>query len=220
MTHVLTCPAPNHTQIGETPTVFVVDDDARVRESLASLVLSAGWHPRTTPSAEEFLATQPTLAPSCLVTELQLPGLNGLELQRLVLDRAEMPVIFLSSCTDVRSSVQAMKAGALEYLIKPYVGDLLLHTLREALQRSQAALRLDSEMRALRNSYESLTMRERQVMALVVLGMLNKLAAAELGISENTVKAHRGQVMRKMKARSLPSLVAMADRLGLRRPAH
>jgi FixJ family two-component response regulator len=214
-----TCPAPSVTHVCQVPTVFIVDGDSRARESLASLIASAGWHPRTASSAEEFLAIPRATLPNCLITEVHLPGANGLELQRLV-KRADTPVIFLSNCTNVQTSVLAMKTGALEYMLKPYVGDVLLHTLREAIERSRIALRIESEMRALRNLYESLTIRECQVMKLVVLGLLNKQVASELGICEYTVKVHRGQVMRKMKATSLPSLVTMAHRLGLRQTSH
>jgi FixJ family two-component response regulator len=200
----------------EAPIVFVVDGDPRVCESLASLISSAGWRPQTANSAEEFLTLPRSLVPNCLVTEVQLPGASGLELQRLV-QCAETPVIFLSSRqTDVQSGVLAMKAGAFEYMLKPYVGDVLLHSLREAIERSRIALCIDSEMRVLRNSYDALTPREREVMQLVVHGLLNKQVASELGIAEYTVKLHRGRVMRKMHAVSLANLVTMADRLGLR----
>ena len=203
----------------EAPTVFIVDADARVRELLASLSLSAGWRPSTAGSAEEFLSAPRAYGPHCLITDVQLPGASGLELQSLV-KRAATPVIFLSSCTDVRSGVLAMKAGAIEYMVKPYVRDVLLQCLHDAIELSRTALRIDSEFRALKHLHESLTPRERQVMQLVVLGLLNKEVARELGITEITVKVHRGQVMRKMKATSLLSLVTMADRLGLRPTSH
>jgi FixJ family two-component response regulator len=201
------------------PTVYVVDSDSRVRESLAALIASMGWHPITASSAEEFLAAPRTSQPHCLITELQLPGISGLELQSLVGSPAT-PLIFLSGCTDVQSSVRAMKAGALEYLLKPYAGDVLLDTVGEAIERSRAAMRHEAEIQTLKQLHESLTLREREVMVLVVLGLLNKQVGAELNISEFTVKAHRGRVMRKMKAMSLPSLVLMADRLGVRQTTH
>ena len=151
--------------------------------------------------------------------DVTLPGLNGLELQQRLAERTDMPIIFITGYGDVPMTVQAMKAGAVEFLTKPFRDDVLLDAIRGAIERSRAALRHEAEMRALRNCYASLTPREREVMALVVSGLLNKQVGGELGISEITVKAHRGQVMRKMKADSLPDLVTMAARLGLRRPA-
>src|SRR5467141_2997848 len=200
-----------------TPVVFVVDDDISVRESLELLIRSEGWRPETFESAQEFLARPRALVPSCLVLDVSLPGLNGLELQkRVAVERTDMPIIFITGHGDVPMTVQAMKAGAAEFLTKPFKDDVLLDAIRSAIERSRAALRLDSEMRALRNCYASLTPREREVMALVISGLLNKQVGGELGISEITVKAHRGQVMRKMKADSLPDLVTMAAHLGLR----
>ena len=199
-----------------TSIVFVVDDDVSVRESLEFLIKSAGWQPETFASAREFLSRSRVTRPSCLVLDVTLPGLNGLELQQQLADRIDMPIIFITGHGDVPMSVKAMKAGAVEFLTKPFRDDVLLAAIRGAIERSRAALHLDSEMRALRNCYESLTPREREVMALVVSGLLNKQVGGELGISEITVKAHRGQVMRKMKADSLPDLVTMAARLGLR----
>jgi FixJ family two-component response regulator len=196
--------------------VFVVDDDVSVRESLELLIQSAGWQPETFASAQDFLCRPRLTHPCCLVLDVTLPGLNGLELQQQLADRAEMPIIFITGYGDVPMSVRAMKAGAVEFLTKPFKDDVLLNAIRGAIERSRAALRLDAEMRALRNCHESLTPREREVMALVVSGLLNKQVGGELGISEITVKAHRGQVMRKMKAESLPDLVTMAARLGLR----
>jgi FixJ family two-component response regulator len=198
-----------------TPIVFVVDDDVSVRESLELLLQSAGWQGETFASAQEFLSRPRPAAPSCLVLDVTLPGLNGLELQQQLATRTDMPIIFISGHGDVPMTVQAMKAGASEFLTKPIDDDLLLNAIRVAVERSRAALRLDSELRALKNCYESLTPREREVMALVVAGLLNKQVGGELGISEITVKAHRGHVMRKMKADSLPDLVTMAGRLGL-----
>jgi FixJ family two-component response regulator len=199
-----------------TPIVFVIDDDVSVRESLELLIKSAGWQPETFASAHEFLSLPRVTRPCCLVLDVTLPGLNGLELQQQLADRIDMPIVFITGHGDVPMSVKAMKAGAVEFLTKPFKDDVLLNAIRGAIERSRVALRLDSEIQALRNSYESLTPREREVMALVVSGLLNKQVGGELGISEITVKAHRGQVMRKMKADSLPHLVTMAARLGLR----
>jgi FixJ family two-component response regulator len=196
--------------------VFVVDDDVSVRESLELLVRTAGWRPETFASAQDFLSRPPPTVPCCLVLDVTLPGLSGLELQRQLVDRADMPIIFITGHGDVPMSVQAMKAGAVEFLTKPFKDDVLLDAIRGAIERSRVALRQGSEMRVVREGYASLTPREREVMALVVSGLLNKQVGGELGISEITVKAHRGQVMRKMKADSLPDLVTMAARLGLR----
>ena len=198
------------------PLVFVVDDDVSVRESLELLIRTAGWRPETFASAQDFLSHSRPAVPCCLVLDVTLPGLSGLELQKQLVDRADMPIIFITGHGDVPMSVQAMKAGAVEFLTKPFNEDVLLNAIRGAIDRSRVALRQDSEMRVLREGYASLTPREREVMALVVSGLLNKQVGGELGISEITVKAHRGQVMRKMKADSLPNLVTMAARLGLR----
>jgi FixJ family two-component response regulator len=199
-----------------TSIVFVVDDDVSVRESLELLIRTAGWQPETFASGQDFLSRPRATVPCCLLLDVTLPGLNGLELQQQLAERPEMPIIFITGHGDVPMTVQAMKAGAVEFLTKPLKDDVLLNAIRGAIERSRAALRLDSEMRALRTCYASLTPREREVMALVVSGLLNKQVGGELGISEITVKAHRGQVMRKMKADSLPNLVTMAARLGLR----
>jgi len=199
-----------------TSVVFVVDDDVSVRESLELLLSAAGWQPETFASAQEFLSRPRAAVPCCLVLDVTLPGLNGLQLQQQLAGRTDMPIIFITGHGDVPMSVQAMKAGAVEFLTKPFRDDALLEAIRGAIERSRAALHLDSETRALRACYESLTPREREVMTLVVCGLLNKQVGGELGISEITVKAHRGQVMRKMKADSLPELVTMAARLGLR----
>ena len=198
------------------PVVFVVDDDVSVRESLELLIRSAGWQPETFESAREFLSCPRALVPNCLILDVNLPDLNGLDLQKLVSDeRTDMPIIFVTGYGDVPMTVKAMKAGAVEFLTKPFSDDVLLGAIEQALERSGTALALDSEMRALRDRHASLSRRELEVMTLVVTGLLNKQIGFELGISEITVKAHRGQVMRKMKARSLPDLVNMAARLGI-----
>ena len=196
--------------------VFVIDDDVSVRESLELLINSEGWEVQLFASAQEFLSKPRAAVPSCLILDVNLPELNGLELQKQLTSRTDMPIVFISGYADVPMSVQAMKAGAVEFLTKPLQEDVLLRVIRDGIERSREALRLDLEMQALRASYESLTQREREVMALVVSGLLNKQVGGELGISEITVKAHRGQVMHKMKAESLPDLVTMAARLGLR----
>jgi FixJ family two-component response regulator len=197
-----------------TPIVFVVDDDISVRESLELLIRCAGWRPKLFSSANEFLAHPRSLIPSCLVLDVALPDLNGLDLQkRIADDRAEMPIIFITGYGDVPMTVQAMKAGAVEFLTKPFGDEVLLTAIRHAIQKSHSALSDESELRALRASYAQLTSREREVMALVVSGMLNKQVGGELGISEITVKAHRGRVMRKMDADSLPDLVNKAAKL-------
>ena len=199
-----------------TPIVFVVDDDISVRESLELLIRSEGWQPETFESAQEFLAHPRALVPSCLVLDFSLPGLNGLELQkRVAVERTDMPIIFITGYGDVPMTVQAMKAGAVEFLTKPFGDNVLLSAIRHALDRSHSALGREAEMQVLRDCYASLTRREREVMTLVVSGLLNKEVGGELGISEITVKAHRGQVMQKMKADSFADLVTKAARLGL-----
>src|SRR5450631_3668855 len=200
----------------DTPIVFVVDDDVSVRESLESLIRFAGWQPQTFASAQEFLSHPRVFVPSCLVLDVTLPDLNGLDLQKLIAtDRIDMPIIFITGHGDVPMTVRAMKAGAMEFFTKPYGDEVLLSAIQQAIECSHSALRREAEMRSIRDPYASLSRRERQVMALVVRGLLNKQVGGELGISEITVKAHRGNVMRKMKAGSLPDLVNMAARLRL-----
>jgi FixJ family two-component response regulator len=202
------------------PIVFIVDDDVSVRESLELLVRNEKWEPAAFASAQEFLDHPRKLVPSCLVLDLSLPGLNGLELQKqLAVQHIDMPIIFITGHGDVPKSVQAMKAGALEFLTKPIENDTLTSAIRNALERSRLTMAQEAETRELRDRYAVLTPREQQVMALVVTGLLNKQVGGELGISEITVKAHRGQVMQKMKAKSLADLVKMAARLKPARPA-
>jgi FixJ family two-component response regulator len=197
--------------------VFVVDDDVSVRESLEALIRCAGWRPETFASAPSFLARSRPDVPSCLVLDVSLPGLSGLDLQnRVAADRADMPIIFITGFGDVPMTVRAMKAGAVEFLTKPFDDDVLIGAIQKALERSRAFLDREADLRALRDRQASLTPREREVMALVVTGKLNKQIGGELGISEITVKAHRGHMMNKMKADSLPDLVTMAAKL---RPA-
>jgi len=196
------------------PTVLVVDDDISVRESLELLVASAGWKPEMFASATEFLEHPRAIVPSCLVLDLSLPGLNGLELQkRIAAERPDLPIIFITGHGDVPKTVQAMKAGAVEFLTKPFSDEVLLGAIRQALERSRVSLGQQAEIKELRTRYSSLSRREREVMALVVSGLLNKQVGGELGISEITVKAHRGKVMQKMKADSLADLVRIAGKL-------
>ena len=199
------------------PTVFVVDDDVSVRESLKPLVESAGWRAETFGTGQEFLSRPRVPGPSCMLLDVVLPDLNGCDLQNLVADRADMPIIFISGYGDVPTTVRAMKAGAVEFFAKPLVDEALVSAIRNAIDRSRAALEDAEETRALRDRYASLSRRERQVMELIVSGRcwLNKQVAAALGISVITVQIHRGKVMRKMKVRSLAELVRKAARLCL-----
>jgi FixJ family two-component response regulator len=202
-----------------TPIVFVVDDDISVRESLELLIRTEGWQPEAFACAQEFLDRPRAAVPNCLILDISLPDLNGLDLQKRIADeRTDLPIIFITGHGDVPKTVQAMKAGAIEFLTKPFNDQAILSAIRQALERSRASLDRDAEIQALRDSYASLTQRERQVMALVVTGLLNKQVGGELGISEITVKAHRGRVMQKMKAGSLADLVRMAARLRLPHP--
>ncbi len=196
--------------------VYVVDDDVSVRESLERLIGAAGWRTATFASAQSFLSCALPKVPCCLVVEATLPGVSGLDLQQQLTTRADMPLIFMSGQRSVPITVRAMKAGAVEFLTKPLKANAILDAIGEAIERSRTVVRREEELGALRGCYASLTPREREVMALVVSGLLNKQVGGELGISEITVKAHRGQVMRKMRAQSLPDLVMMAARLEAR----
>ena len=197
------------------PIVFVVDDDSSVRESLSFLIDAAGWQPETFDSAREFLSRPQVVVPSCLILDVNLPDLSGFDLQELIADRIAMPVIFITGYGDVPTTVRAMKAGAVEFLTKPLVDEVLLAAVRVAIDRSRAEIGHATQLRLLRNDYASLSCREQEVMALVTAGRLNKQVGSQLGISEITVKAHRGRLMRKMHAGSLPDLVKMAVMLCL-----
>ena len=197
--------------------IAIVDDDASVREGLQSLIRSAGWRVETFVSAQEFLGRLGAEAPSCLILDLQLPGLSGLDLQKRMAEVGlEIPIVFLTGHGNIPASVQAMKAGAVEFLTKPLDEQKLLQAIQEAIERDRRTRQQHAEMRELRERYESLTAREQQVMQEVVSGRLNKQIAAELNITEFTVKIHRGHVMRKMRADSLADLVRMAESLGIR----
>jgi FixJ family two-component response regulator len=198
------------------PLVFVVDDDIALRDSLESLIAHSGWRVALFACATEFLASPRPTSPSCLVLDVGLPDLNGLELQqRIAGERADMPIIFITGRGDIPMTVQAMKAGAIEFLTKPFTPAVLLGAIQCALERSRTCLETEANLQALRARYQALSHREGEVMALVVRGLLNKQVSGELGISEITVKQHRGRMMRKMRMRSLPELVTIAVRLGL-----
>jgi FixJ family two-component response regulator len=201
------------------PVVFVVDEDVSARDSLQSLIRGAGWQPEVFASAGEFLAHPRIIAPSCLILDVALPDLNGLDLQRrIVADRTDMPIIFVTGHGDVSMAVRAMKAGAVEFFTKPCRSEVLLNAIRHAIERSRASMRREAKIRVIQNKYAGLSCRERQVMALVVYGRLNKQVGDELGISEITVKAHRGRVMQKMNAASFAELVNMAATLPATKP--
>jgi FixJ family two-component response regulator len=200
----------------EKPVIFVVDDDISIRESLELLIRHEGWQPLLFETAQDFLRSPPPSVPNCLVLDVYLPDLNGLDLQeRIAADRAAMPIIFLTGHGDVPMTVRAMKAGAVEFLTKPFKDEALLEAIRAAIDRSRAALKYQADAQVLQERFASLSRREADVMRLVVKGLLNKQVGAELGISEITVKAHRGKVMQKMQARSFADLVNMAAELGL-----
>jgi RNA polymerase sigma factor (sigma-70 family) len=199
----------------DTPIVFVVDDDVSVRESLELLIDTAGWRSETFASAENFLSRSRVDGPSCLVLDVTLPALSGLDLQERILDRVDMPIVFITGHGEVPTAVQAMKAGAVEFLTKPLRDEVLLEAIGQAIERSRVAHARQIELRTLQQWHESLTPREREIMALVVSGLLNKQIAARLGISEITVKAHRGRVMRKMRVDSLAELVRIATALAV-----
>jgi FixJ family two-component response regulator len=211
MTGILTMP-------DLTPIVYVVDDDSSVREYVQGLIYAAGWQPSVFASAREFLSHRRTLCPSCLILDVMLPGFSGLDLQQqIAVDRANVPIIFITGCGDVPIAVRAMKAGAIEFLTKPFSEEILLEAIRSALDLSEATQGAASEIKTLQERYASLSGREREVMGLVVSGLMNKQVGGELGISEITVKAHRGRVMRKMRAGSLAELVNIGAKLDIPR---
>lgn len=207
------CTMPQLENRSEAPVVFVIHPDTAIRASLLSLIRSEGWQPKVFADASSFLSHARAAGPGCLIVDVDLPDMTGLDLQQLFTDRLELPVIFTGDPADVATAVRAMKAGAMEFLTKPLEEALVVSAIDEALHRSRAALDHESEVRVLRERYALLSRRERDVMARVITGKLNKLIAEDLGISIITVKAHRGRMMRKMKAATLPDLVTMAARL-------
>ena len=207
------CLRRNPSKLPDAPTVFVVDSDAAVRETLEPLIRAAGWQPSMTTSTEEFLACPPTQSPCCLVAELQFPGMTGLDLHSLLPERPELPIIFMGKNLDVLAAVRAMKAGAFDVLMTPLATDILLTAIRNAIERSRAAINHLAGIKVLEQRHASLTAREREVMSLVVSGRLNKQVGGDLGIAEITVKVHRARIMEKMQARSLAELVTMITSL-------
>jgi FixJ family two-component response regulator len=212
-----TCyPSKRPTMSGQTPIVFVVDDDISVRESLELLITNQGWQPALFESAQEFLARRPTVAPGCLILDVNLPDLNGLDLQRQISGSGSaLPVIFVTGYGDIPMTVQAMKAGAVEFLTKPFDESAMIDAIQSALIRSREALERETQIGVLQDRFSSLSKREREVMTLVVKGLMNKQVGGELDISEITVKAHRGRVMQKMQATNFVELVNMAAELGI-----
>lgn len=201
----------------DSPIVFVVDDDHRIREALSSLISSVGLEVAVFSSASEFLESEKPDAPACLILDLQLPGTSGLELQQQLIAGEALPIIFVTGHGDIPSSVRAMKAGAVEFLSKPFDDQDLLGAIDAAIARDRIARQQRSELAQLQRHYHLLTAREREVLPFVVAGFANKVTAADLGVSEITIGVHRGQIMRKMEAGSLAELVRMADRLGVAR---
>jgi FixJ family two-component response regulator len=196
-----------------TPVVFVVDDDISVRDSLELLIENAGWRAAVYASAREFLSHPRVLGPACLILDVTLPEISGLDLQRLLADRPDVPIIFITAYGNVSTTVRAMKAGAVEFLTKPFREEVLLEAVREAIQHSRSVIQSEAEKQTLRARHASLSCREREVLDLVITGLLNKQIGGRLGISEITVKAHRGRMMRKMRAHSIGDLINMANRI-------